>query len=179
MKVLVISDSHKELVGAGMAIRHTIKKGLGAVIHCGDHIEDAKKLEEQYPQLRFFYVPGNCDGWFFSEEERIKVIEIEDKKVLITHGDHHNIKNNYKELFDEVKTHNADIGVCGHSHIAHVERQKGTGLMVVNPGSISLPRDSNDPSYAILDIQKGQPTRVKMMLIKGTEFIENTTVKLK
>ena len=173
MKILVISDTHKELISAGMAIGHMMKKGLDIVIHCGDHIEDAKKLEKQYPKLRFFYVPGNCDGWFFNDDEKIKVVEIEDKKVLITHGDHHNIKNNYKELFEEVKRNNADIGVCGHSHVAHKEVRKNTGLMVVNPGSISLPRDSSYPSYAVLDIQKGKPTEVEMMLIIDKKSKQN------
>lgn len=169
MKILVISDTHKDLTGAGMAIRHMMKKGLDSVIHCGDHIEDARKLEKQYPQLDFFYVPGNCDGWFFSDDEKIKVVEIEDKKILITHGDRHNIKKNYTELFNELKKKNADIGVCGHSHIAHVETQKGTGLMVVNPGSISLPRDSQYPSYAVLTIEKGREINVQMMLIIDKE----------
>ncbi len=173
MKVLVISDTHQELSGAGLAIRQMIKEGLDIVIHCGDHIGDAIKLEKQYPALKFYYVPGNCDGWFFSEEERIKVVEIEDKKVLITHGDRHNIKINYKDLFEEIKIKNADIGLCGHSHIAHLERQRSTGLMIVNPGSISLPRDTRHPSYAVLDIQKGKPVGVKMMLIIDKESREN------
>lgn len=173
MKILVISDTHKNLIGAGLAIRHVMKQGLDIVIHCGDHIDDAIKLEGQYPQLKFYYVPGNCDGWFFKENEKIKVVEIEDKKILITHGDRHNIKNNYKELFCELKNKNADIALCGHSHIAHFETEKDTGLMVVNPGSISLPRDSVYPSYAILDIEKGKEIGVKLMLIIDKQSREN------
>ncbi len=173
MKVLVISDTHENLVSARLAIRHVMKQGLDIVIHCGDHIDDAIKLEEQYPELKFYYVPGNCDGWFFKDNERTKVIEIEDKKILITHGDRHNIKNNYKELFREIKNKNADIGLCGHSHVAHFETEKHTGLMVANPGSISLPRDSAYPSYAILDIEKGKKIGVKMMLIIERESREN------
>lgn len=177
MKVLVISDTHKNLTSAGQAIRHTIKKGLDIVIHCGDHIDDAIKLEKQYPKLRFFYVPGNCDGWFFNDDEKIKVVDIEDKKILITHGDRHNIKINYNKLFEEIKGRNADIGVCGHSHIAHVETQENTGLMIVNPGSISLPRDSEYPSYAVLDIQKGKSIDVKMMLIIDKEPTQTASAK--
>ncbi|HHX61177.1 MAG TPA: metallophosphoesterase [Epulopiscium sp.] len=169
MKVLVMSDTHKDLTHGGLAIRHMIKQGIDIVIHCGDHIDDAKKLEKQYPQLKFFYVPGNCDGWFFQEDEKIKVVNIEDKKVLITHGDHHNIKLNYNRLFEEVNRREADIGLCGHSHLAHIETQEKSGKMIVNPGSISLPRDSKDPSYAVLDIQKGKPIRVKMMRIIDKE----------
>ncbi len=177
MKVLVISDTHKDLTSAGLAIRQMIKQGLDIVIHCGDHIDDAIKLEKQYPQLKFFYVPGNCDGWFFRHDEKIKVINIEDKKVLITHGDRHNIKLNYNELFEEVKRKNADIGLCGHSHIAHVETQKDTGIIIVNPGSISLPRDSKYPSYAVLDIEKGKEIKVKIMLIIDKEAAENPCLK--
>lgn len=173
MKVLVISDTHKDLTAARIAISHMLKKSLDIVIHCGDHMNDAEKLEKEYPQLQFYYVPGNCDGWFFKEDERIKVIEIEDKKVLITHGDQHNIRNNYKELFSEIKRKNADIGLCGHSHIAHIERQKGSGPIVVNPGSISLPRDTPYPSYAILTIEKNRQIEAKAMLIIDKKSMEN------
>lgn len=165
MKVLVISDSHKDLFYAGLAIRHTMKEGLDIVIHCGDHIEDARRLERQFPKLKFYYVAGNCDGWFLKEKERTKVVEIEDKKILITHGDCHNIKFNYQELFKDMKNKKAHIGVCGHTHMAHKEIEKTRGLLAINPGSISLPRDSAYPSYAVLNIKKDQETQVKHMII--------------
>lgn len=173
MKVLVMSDTHKDLTKARIAIRHTMKESLDGVIHCGDHIEDAKKLEEEFPNLKFYYVPGNCDGWFFKEDERIKLIRMGDKKILITHGDRHDIKSSYRALFQEMKNRGADIGVCGHSHIAHTESQEAGGLMVVNPGSISLPRDSDHPSYSVLDLQKDKKIELKMMRIVGKEPIEN------
>ena len=173
MKVLVISDTHKDLTSARLAIRHTMKESLDMVIHCGDHIDDAEKLEQEFPDLKFYYVPGNCDGWFFTENEKIKVINIEDKKVLITHGDRYDIKLNYNKLFEEIKDRNADIGLCGHSHIVHMESEKDSGIMVVNPGSISLPRDSVYPSYVVLDIRKGQPIGVKMMLIVDQNPVQN------
>lgn len=172
MKVLVMSDSHKDLSSARLAIRHMMKKSLDIVIHCGDHIDDAKKLEKQFPSLKFYYVPGNCDGWFFKENEKTKVIQIKDKKVLITHGDQHYININYNQLFKDMKLKKADIGLCGHSHIARVERQNCSGLMVVNPGSISLPRDSRYPSYAVLDIEEGKPIEIKNIRIKGRKPVE-------
>ena len=173
MKVLVISDTHKDLTNARLAIRHTIEDSLDIVIHCGDHIDDAEKLEKEFPKLKFYYVPGNCDGWFFKEEEKVKIIDIEDKKVLITHGDRHNIKLNYNNLFQEVKQKKADIGLCGHSHIAHVEVEEGSGLIVVNPGSISLPRDSRNPSYLVLDITNGEKIQVKKMLLVDRNPVQN------
>lgn len=173
MRVLVISDSHKDLTSARLAICHTMEDGLDIVIHCGDHIEDAQQLEREFPDLTFYYVPGNCDGWFFKEDEKIKTISIEDQKVLITHGDRQNINLNYNTLIEAVKNENAQIGLCGHSHIAHIERQKESGITVVNPGSISLPRDSRYPSYAVLEIKKAKQLGVKIMLIvdgKSTEI---------
>lgn len=173
MIVLVISDTHKDLTDARLAIRHTMEKSLDIVIHCGDHMDDGKELEKEFPNLKFYYVPGNCDGWFFNHSEKIKIINIEDKKILFTHGDHHNIKFSYDELFRETKQRGAVIGLCGHSHVAHIERQSKTGITVVNPGSIALPRDSQYPSYAVLEIAKDRPVGIKMMIIRGQESIEN------
>lgn len=166
MKVLVISDTHKNLLYARLAIKHLIKEdSLKMVIHCGDHIEDAQELEKEFPQLIFHYVVGNCDGWYFKESDRIKLVQVQDKKLLITHGDCHNIKINYKNLFKEMKNKNADIGLCGHTHMLHVEQEKESGRIAINPGSISFPRDSVYPSYAVLDIEKDRPIQIKTMVM--------------
>ena len=39
MTILVISDTHKDLKHARLAIKHTMETGLEMVIHCGDHID--------------------------------------------------------------------------------------------------------------------------------------------
>lgn len=166
MRILVISDTHRDLVNARIAIKDTSKSGLDGVIHCGDHIDDAKKLEKEFPELWFNYVPGNCDGWFFTDNEKNKVIEVENKKIFITHGDCHNIKYDYDELIIDVKAHDAAIGLCGHTHIAHI--QKEPGATIVNPGSITLPRDLQYPSYAILEISEDNSINVIMMMIKDS-----------
>lgn len=177
MIILVISDTHKDLKNARLVIQHQMKNSLDMVIHCGDHIEDAKKLEKSFPKITFHYVPGNCDGWFFKESERTKVVQVHDKKILFTHGDTHNIKNSYNILFQDVKEKGGDIGLCGHSHIAHLERREGTEITVINPGSITLPRDSRYPSYAILEVEEGQETGIEMMIIKDGKSIKNPFLK--
>ena len=177
MIILVISDTHKDLKNARLAIQHQIKIALDVVIHCGDHIEDAQRLEKAFPGITFYYVPGNCDGWFFKESEKIKIIQIYDKKILFTHGDGHHIKYNYDKLFEDAKEKGATLALCGHSHIAHVEKQDKTGITIVNPGSITLPRDSNYPSYGVLEIVQGQEIGIEMMIIKEGKPIKNPFVK--
>ena len=174
MIILVISDTHQDLKNARLAIKHQIETSLDMVIHCGDHIEDAQRLETEFPEIEFNYVPGNCDGWFFEENEKTKIVKVCDKKILFTHGDAHNIKLNYNILLKDVAQKDAVLGLCGHSHIAHVERQVETGVIVVNPGSISLPRDSQYPSYAVLEVVEGQGIGIKMMIIKDGKSIENS-----
>lgn len=164
MKILVISDTHGDLTNAKLAINHTLKIGLNIVIHCGDHIKDAEELEQEYPDLDFYYVPGNCDGWFFRATDKTKIITIEDKKILFTHGDHHNIKYDYDKLFIDIQAQGANMGFCGHSHIAYIEKR--SGITMVNPGSITLPRDINYPSYAVLDLVRGKPIKINMLMIK-------------
>lgn len=177
MIILIISDTHQDLKNARLAIKHQLETSLDMVIHCGDHIEDAQILEKVFPEIVFHYVPGNCDGWFFKESEKTKVVKVCDKNILFTHGDAHNIKFNYNMFFKYVEEKDAAIGLCGHSHIAHVERQDETGLTVINPGSISFPRDSQYPSYAILEVREGQGIGIKMMIIKDGKPIENPLLK--
>jgi len=177
MTILVISDTHKDLKNARLAIQHTMKTGLDIVIHCGDHIEDAKRLEKTFPQVTFYYVPGNCDGWFFKESDKTKVLKIKDKKILFTHGDSYHINYNYDQLFEVIERKDAVLGLCGHTHIAHLERQNKTGIIVVNPGSITLPRDSGYPSYAVLKVVENQEIEVQMMIIKDGKSMHNLFIK--
>ena len=177
MKILVISDTHRDLKNTGLAIKHTMETSLDMVIHCGDHIEDAKRLERIFPEITFHYVPGNCDGWFFKESEKTKILEVEDKKILFTHGDRHHIKYNYDQLFKAAEKEAAILALCGHSHMAHMERQNKTGIIAINPGSITLPRDSIYPSYTVLEVVKNQEIQIEMMIMKDGKSLKNPLFK--
>ena len=169
MKVLVISDSHRNLNNVEYILDLVMSKGVRTVLHCGDNIDDARRLQKLYPELEIHAVYGNCDGFGYGEDYT-KVVEVGGVSIFMTHGHRYNVKyGDYETLAIDAAAYDASVAVCGHSHCAHLERIEG--VMTLNPGSISQPRDGCGPSYAILDIEEGTVRDVAIMQITGNNGI--------
>ena len=79
MKALVFSDSH----GKSSYIRDAIelhKSNTDIVIFLGDGIKDIERVKNDYPQIAFFIVKGNCD-FMSGDYENEKVITLDKKRV--------------------------------------------------------------------------------------------------
>ncbi len=163
MKVLVMSDTHHNIRNA-VEILNSIKPlGINTVIHCGDHIDDAYKLKKLYPDIDLYAVPGNCD-FMAHGEEYTRIVHIEKVPILITHGHRHSIKwEDYSELLIDAAAQGARLAICGHSHAAYLKKEEG--IILLNPGSITSPRDFNYPSYAVIDLENGIIKDVAIMQI--------------
>ncbi|PHV70360.1 hypothetical protein CS063_10795 [Sporanaerobium hydrogeniformans] len=165
-KVLVISDTHRNIAHVVDIINKIQPHGLKAIIHCGDNREDAQKLQSLYPELAVYGVCGNCDSMAYGEEVS-KVITLENVNFFVTHGHRHSIKwGDYEELVSDTLAHEAQVALCGHSHSAYLNKIQG--ILVMNPGSISMPRDYPYPSYGIIEIGKGQVKESSIMQITYT-----------
>ena len=161
MKVLVISDTHRNIRNVEMVLEQVIPRGVEVILHCGDHIDDARRLKKLYPELTVHAVYGNCDGLGYGEDYT-KVVEVENVPIFMTHGNRYDVKwGDYENLIIDAMAHGAKVAVCGHSHCAHLE--KHGNFIMLNPGSISEPRDGFGFSYAILDIEAGKVTNVTIM----------------
>lgn len=141
-KVLIISDSHG-LTDEVKEIKTRHQREVEAMIHCGDSelAYDADELSG------FYYAKGNCD--FEPEMEEEKIVSVGDLKIFATHGHLHQIKSTLMPLSYRAEEAGAQVACFGHSHIAGAEKVKDK--LFINPGSIRLPRDHKEPSYAILE----------------------------
>ena len=62
------------------------------------------------------------------------------KEIVLSHG--------HKYSFDNLPVHPGDIFIQGHTHKSVLEKKDN--LILVNPGSVSLPKDEHH-SYIILN----------------------------
>ena len=145
MRILVFSDSHHDTSLAESVIRRIV--GVDAVLHAGDHANDAEKLSAQFPDLPFYSVLGNCD---FSSAQKELVVAAEDKKILLTHGHLYNVKNDYgfSSLFAHAKELGCDCAVFGHTHEGFCDVK--SGITLLNPGSIRYGR-----TFGVIEIENG------------------------
>ena len=142
MKILAIGDTHGKL----NKVRDIFTKlrDIDLIIHTGDYYRDAQKISEEFG-IPVVAVKGNCDG---CHEEDHQIIETECGKILLTHGHMENVKYQLNTLMYKAQEAGCIAAVFGHTHHGLID--EAGGVRFINPGSLTLPRDGSDGSYAII-----------------------------
>ena len=132
MKILVLSDSH-----AGLSFMRRCIDAVrpDAVLHLGDYYDDGSAMAEEYPQIKFYQVPGNCDahrGYVSDPETRLETLA--GVRILMTHGHRHHVKQTIIRLLADARASRVAVVLFGHTHSAYCAQEED-GLWVMNPGS--------------------------------------------
>lgn len=147
MKILIISDTHGSIDNVINYIDSNEKPDM--IFHLGDYVRDGVEIGKKF-DIPTKIVRGNGDYM----EENFKydeVINIKDKKILLTHGHKYNISFSIDRLLYRGKELGVDYILFGHTHIPIINRLKDIVLM--NPGSPYLPRTRNKrKTLGIIDI---------------------------
>lgn len=144
MKALIFSDSHGYLENIKRAINYF--NDIKVIFHLGDFIDDAKKINKAYPDLKIYAVSGNND---FTNDPSESIINIEKHNIFMTHGHKYGVYYGIDRLYYKGLETNANIILFGHSHKKFFEKTEK--CLILNPGSISYPRDSDTPTFAIIE----------------------------
>ena len=97
---------------------------------------------------RLLCVRGNCDTEVdqmvleFPVMADYCILSIDGKTLYATHGHVYN-QNNLPPLCE------GDILIHGHTHVLKAEQMEG--YILLNPGSVSIPKEGNPPTYAVLE----------------------------
>lgn len=100
---------------------------------------------------RIICVRGNCDGEVddmvldfpvLAEYAIISDCALGENIIFATHGHHFNASN-----LPKLKT--GDVLLHGHTHIPTFETVDG--IFVVNPGSVSIPKENSEHSYMVFE----------------------------
>lgn len=136
MKILVVSDSHHDdETLRKIAIKHS---DCDFYFHLGDSQSSKENISP------FISVKGNCD--YFSSD-LIKYISTVTPygKLYAEHIPF------YQMNINKLKKEGYKIYLHGHTH--RKRNEVIDGIHIINPGSISYPRDSHS-SYCLLNISK-------------------------
>lgn len=146
MRIGIVGDTHGRIEKVKKA---WAKQAFDFFIHTGDFYSDARRLAHHL-KCEFYGVAGNCDARGSACEELI--LEIEGRKFYVVHGHQYGIKQGYNRIFYRGQELQADIVICGHTHIPCCE--KVDNLWLLNPGSPSRPRHEKMKSYICLEIDQ-------------------------
>ena len=156
LKILVFSDSHGYNMGMAYAVD---RETPDAVLHLGDHADDARELERAYPGLAVIRVRGNND--FNPDVPLFAVTIFGGVRMYLTHGHRERVYGGSCEMVAQrAREEGCALAFFGHTHRPQVERTGG--VLVCNPGSISLPR-GGPASYGRLTVKDGQASLLEIL----------------
>ena len=140
-RILVLSDTHNRISAAA---RITELMQPDAIIHLGDLVRDAEKLEDLYPDIPLYKVRGNND---FAPIDCEKVFTLFGYRLFCAHGHTLSVERGIARA----KEQDCTAYLYGHTHIGRCETQDG--ILILNPGSLILPRDGTF-SFGIIEIDE-------------------------
>ena len=133
MKILLVSDTHGDNESLESLVKQYPKMDL--YLHAGDSQSDEYSL---YP---FVSVEGNCDYYDFDEKYR----RLTPTGYLLM---------KHRTFFTDKEIKDNKILIHGHTHQFRISVDGAT--IFVCPGSLTLPRDGSNGSYAILTLEEGK-----------------------
>ncbi len=156
-KYLVFSDSH----GRDEKMLDVIKRNkqeIEGIFFLGDSEGGEDRLRNAVTGP-VYMVRGNCD--WSSNAPACQVFELHGHTVAMTHGHRQQVNFELDGLKYWAMSEGAELVMYGHTHVPFLE--KSEGLTILNPGSISRPRqDPHIPTYALLEFAENGEIKIKI-----------------
>lgn len=161
MKYLILSDIHGSLPRLNQVIRYFEDNHYDMLVILGDIINygprnripegiDGVGVANLLNSLsdRIIAVRGNCD----SEVDQMllefpcmadyALLVVNGKRIFLTHGHKYNPTKRPRL--------GIDLLIYGHTHLHELQRTDD-GLLVCNTGSITFPKNGNEPTFATIE----------------------------
>lgn len=177
MKILIISDIHGSLFYAKRAVEIFKEEKASNIVILGDVLYHGARnpLPPEYSPKevalllntladKIIAVRGNCDSEVdemvldFPIMSTYSMVLYEGRRLFLTHGHIYN-EDNLPKLAD------GDVFIYGHTHVPKAEKRNG--IYILNPGSVTFPKENSPNSYAVLE---GKSFKIKDL--NGTIFKE-------
>lgn len=163
MKIGIVSDTH----GCATVWDRLINSyfnDVDYIIHAGDVLyhgprnpimpdynpkELAKLINES--SIPIYFARGNCDAEVDQMVLKYPIqspyLSIREKglSIMVSHGD----KLTQEEILEYTKLYHINLFVTGHTHIPILEKKNN--VILLNPGSPSLPKGEEIPTIALLE----------------------------
>lgn len=151
----IVSDSH----GRFRPLEQMVEQApdVAAWIHCGDYSDDGDDLAV-YTGVPVYTVRGNND--IMSAAPDCRKVTIGGLTIVAVHGHQWYGTERLAKLRQLARDNDAGLVLFGHTHRRFCEH--GDDAVIVNPGSISLPRDGRVGTYAVCAIAGGELTDVQV-----------------
>ena len=163
MRLLIISDTH----GMHRYVNDVISRVKPDLMY---HLGDALGMEDEleaWAGCPCECVRGNCD--FGSSLPAYVVTTLGRHRVFLTHGHLYDVKYTMRSLVNAAKENDCDVVMYGHTHYPELSAEEG--VTILNPVSISLPRQpGREPSFVVCDVDAEGELHFNINYIKGEDY---------
>ena len=174
MKLLIASDIHGSKYYAKKIVEKFEEEKADKLVLLGDIYYHGPRnpLPKEYAPMevakllnplkdKLIVIQGNCDSevdQMISDFHFVKeaMILVDGKRIMLTHGHVLNKDNLQKGAYD--------VLAYGHFHVNMMEMVDG--VLVINPGSVSLPKENSISGYITIDNNKVQQHDISGSVIK-------------
>ena len=144
MKLLIFSDSHYRTEPM-YSVAEKYSSVIDGIIHLGDCTEDISGFKTICPDI-----PAE------------RTVPIAGHTIFMTHGHRQRVYYNTDTLYYTAAQNGADIALFGHTHVPYLQNENG--ILIMNPGSISLPRSSVEKTFAFITFENRKAEAVIMKI---------------
>ncbi len=168
MRAALFSDSHGDMAALRNAVEAAMKHGkIDLFAFLGDGVQDfydlTQVMKEHNPMAVVQAVRGNNDHAMMGLKEEA-VIKSEGLWLFLSHGHRQRVKLTDRFLIDDARDRHCRVALFGHTHRAFCQEKEGVLLM--NPGSVSLPMGPG-PTFGLLDISPDGILKPQSLHLKG------------
>lgn len=161
MKLMFASDIHGSAYYCRKMLEAYKKEQADRLVILGDILYHGPRndLPKEYApkeviamlnsyKREIYAVRGNCEAEVdqmvleFPVMADYAVLLADGQAIYATHGHTYNEKN-LPPLME------GDVLIHGHTHVLKAEKREG--YILLNPGSVSIPKEGNPPTYAVLE----------------------------
>jgi len=161
MKILIVSDTH----GRESNLEKVLKEvgPIDQMIHLGD-VEGGEDYIRSLTDAPVAMVAGNND--YYTDLPGELIIELGDYRALLTHGHYYYVSRGPERLMQIAMEKGVDIVMFGHTHRPYLDQ--GPEMTVLNPGSLTLPRqEGREPSYILMEIDKAGEAHYRVCYLRS------------
>lgn len=168
VRILILSDSHNNR-NAVHRILQQHESQCDAAVFCGDGARDFLSQVT----LPCAAVRGNNDSSLChihagttARTETLNAVEwlvVCGRRIMLTHG---HLFYDTERLLLTAQEQQADIVLYGHTHVAQARWHQN--LLLLNPGSCSLPREGQLPGFCILSLAMGKTPEYQFYALSAT-----------
>lgn len=159
-KILIVSDTHGRLDNLQRVLE--LQGHIDYLFHLGDSEGQQQQIAEM-AGCPVEIVKGNCD--FGQDLPYDKMVHVGSHSVFLTHGHRYQVFYGPETLMEAAKSRGAQVAVYGHTHVPLIRH--GQGITVLNPGSLTSPRQSGFAyTYILMELDNSDEIHYTLCELK-------------